>query len=140
MRKLLVFVLAYFIITMAWAYPWHMIWFHDLYLSWGAFTRSAPVMELGVAAILIQGLVIGYLYPRSNVRRAVGSSIVDGIKFNLVIGLMTYTAMGFAMAAKIEIEPVDDFLLYHTIFQFIQFTLTGTALGWIYRHQLNSGH
>lgn len=131
MKKIGLFLIAYFIITMAWAYPWHVIWFHDLYLSWGAMTRSHPIMPLGVAAILIQGLVIGYLYPFWD--KGYGNPIIQGIKFNLIIGLMTYTAMGFATAAKIQIEPVSDFLIYHTIFQFIQFTLTGAALGWVYR-------
>ncbi len=130
MKKIVPFTLAYFVITMAWAYPWHLIWFHDLYVSWGAVTRDHPIMPLGIAAILIQGLVIGYLYPffyRG------GNPILQGIKFNLIIGLMVYTAMGFATAAKIQIEPVSQFLLYHTVFQLIQFTATGAALGWIYR-------
>jgi hypothetical protein len=41
--------------------------------------------------------------------------------------------MGFATAAKFNIEPVMPFLIYHTVFQAIQFILTGTALGLIYR-------
>ncbi|PIW30520.1 MAG: hypothetical protein COW30_02220 [Rhodospirillales bacterium CG15_BIG_FIL_POST_REV_8_21_14_020_66_15] len=130
MKKIGLFVLAYFVLTMAWAYPWHVIWFHDLYVAWGAFTRGQPVMELGMAAILVQGLVIAHLYqfyPKS------GHPVLAGIKFNLIIGLMTYTAMGFATAAKFQIEPIPTFLAYHTVFQLVQFTLTGAALGWIYR-------
>jgi hypothetical protein len=130
MKKMALFTLAYFVITMAWAYPWHLIWFHDLYLSWGAMTREHPIMLLGIAAILIQGLVLSYLYPFFYKG---GQPILQGIKFNLIAGLLVYTAMGFAMAAKIQIEPVSQFLMYHTIFQLIQFTLTGAALGWIYR-------
>ncbi|MEJ2116662.1 MAG: DUF1761 domain-containing protein [Alphaproteobacteria bacterium] len=130
-KKLSLFVLAYFVITMAWAYPWHLIWFHDLYVEWGAFQRAEPIMSLGIAAILIQGLVIGYLYPFYN--KGEGNPIWRGIKFNLIIGLMTYTAMGFATAAKFNINPVLPFLIYHTVFQVIQFTLTGAALGLIYR-------
>ncbi|MFQ5443024.1 MAG: hypothetical protein ACE5EK_00265 [Nitrospinales bacterium] len=129
MKKIGLFTVAYFVITMAWAYPWHIIWFHDLYAEWGAITRVHPVIPLGIAAILIQGVVIGYIYPffyRS------GNPVFQGIKFNLIIGLMTYTAMGFATAAKIQIEPISTFLLYHTVFQFIQFVLTGAALGLIY--------
>lgn len=116
---------------MAWAYPWHIVFFHDLYVEWGAFQRAQPIMPLGIVAILIQGVVIGYLYPfyKSNENRP----IIGGIKFNLIIGLMTYTAMGFATAAKFQIEPISQFLIYHTIFQLIQFTLTGIALGFIYR-------
>lgn len=129
-KKLAIFVVAYFVITMGWAYPWHMIWFHELYVEWGAFQRTAPIMPLGIVAILTQGIVIGYLYRFYN--RGAYNPILRGIRFNLIIGLMTYTAMGFATAAKFNIDPVSQFLLYHTIFQFIQFTLTGAALGWIY--------
>lgn len=132
MKNLGLFVVAYFVITMAWAYPWHVIWFHDLYAELGAFTRAEPLMPLGVAAILIQGAVIGYLYPFFYKG---GNPVVQGIKFNLIIGLMTYTAMGFATAAKIQIEPVVTFLIYHTVFQLIQFTLTGAALGLVYRKE-----
>lgn len=39
MKKLGLFIIAYFVISMAWAYPWHMIWFHDLYVEWGAVQR-----------------------------------------------------------------------------------------------------
>jgi len=130
MKKIALFTLAYFVITMAWAYPWHLVWFHDLYLSWGAMTREHPIMLLGIAAILIQGVVLGYLYPFFYKG---GQPILQGIKFNLIAGLLVYTAMGFATAAKIQIEPVSQFLMYHTVFQLIQFTLTGAALGWIYR-------
>lgn len=135
MKKLSLFTIAYFVITMAWAYPWHVIWFHDLYAGWGAMTREHPIMLLGIAAIIIQGLVIGYLYPYFY--KSEKHPIAQGIKFNLIIGLMTYTAMGFATAAKIKIEPVTDFLLYHTAFQLIQFVLTGAALGFIYRNKTN---
>lgn len=130
-KQLALFVGAYFVITMSWAYPWHMVFFHDLYVEWGAFQRAAPIMPLGVAAIIIQGVVIGYLYPFYN--KGEGNLILSGIKFNLIVGLMTYTAMGFATAAKFNIEPVSLFLMYHTVFQAIQFILTGAALGFIYR-------
>lgn len=131
-KKLTSFVIAYFIITMAWAYPWHMVFFHDLYVEWGAFQRTEPIMQLGIAAILIQGIVIGYLYPYYKQNK--NNPILNGVKFNLIIGLMTYTAMGFATAAKFQIAPVSQFLIYHTIFQLIQFTLTGIVLGIIYKN------
>ncbi len=131
MKKAIFFLISYFVITMAWAYPWHLVWFHEQYIAWGAVTRVEPIIPLGVMAILVQGLVIGYLYPFYY--KGQGNPVLQGIKFNLIIGLMTYTAMGFATAAKIQIEPISQFLIYHTIFQLIQFTLTGAALGWIYR-------
>jgi hypothetical protein len=40
--------------------------------------------------------------------------------------------MVFATAAKFAIEPVGDFVLLATIFQFIQFTVVGAGIGWVY--------
>ena len=129
-KKLFLFLIAYFIITMAWAYPWHILWFHEKYVTWGAMTRENPIIPLGMLAIIIQGLVIGYLYPFYYKREK--NPLLQGVTFNLLIGLMTYTAMGFATAAKFDINPVSSFLLFHTVFQALQFTFTGLALGWIY--------
>jgi len=55
MKKLLFAVLSYFVITMLWAYPWHILWFHDLYQELGAITRDPPIIPLGIAAVVIQG-------------------------------------------------------------------------------------
>lgn len=114
---------------MAIAFPWHMIWFHELYQNIGAVTRPEPIIPLGMLAMLIQGVVIAYLYPfwyRG------GNPVFQGIKFNFIVGLLVYSVMGFATVAKTNINPVSTFLIYHTIFQFIQFSVTGAALGLIY--------
>ncbi len=131
MKNLILFTASYFVITMSWAYPWHLIWFHDLYVEWGAVQRAEPIIPLGIAAIVIQGLVIGYLYPFF--LKEEKSTIKKGVTFNLIIGLMVYTVMGFATAAKFAINPILPFLIYHTVFQFVQFALTGIALGLIYK-------
>lgn len=129
MKKFSLALTSYFVLTMLWAYPWHILWFHEIYAQLGAITRDTPIVPLGVLAIIIQGSVIAYLYPFYYRQ---GHPVIQGIKFSLIIGLMVYTAMGFATAAKIHIEPVSTFLAYHSIFQLIQFILTGTALGLIY--------
>ena len=131
MKKLFQFLLAYFTITMIWGYAWHLHLFNDLYAEWGAISRDKPIIIFGIIAIFIQGFVIAYLYPFY--KKGSKNPILRGIQFNLIIGLMTYSAMSFATAAKVRIEPVEQFLMYHTVFQLIQFTLTGAALGFIYR-------
>lgn len=128
-KKFVFATISFFVLTMATAYPWHLIWFHDLYLEIGAFTRPEPIVLLGMLAVATQGAVIAYLYPffyRD------GNPILQGIRFSLIIGLVVYSVMGFAMAAKIDINPISTFLIYGIIFQFIQFFITGTALGLIY--------
>ncbi|NIY84502.1 DUF1761 domain-containing protein [Vibrio hepatarius] len=129
MKKLLLATLSYFVLTMALAYPWHLIWFHDIYKEIGAVQREEPIMILGISSIIIQGLVIAYLYP---FYYKSGNPVFHGIKFSLLIGLMVYTVVVFANAAKFLIEPVSTFLLYGTAFSLLQFSVTGTALGLIY--------
>jgi len=114
---------------MAVAYPWHMVWLHDLYEGMGAFTRPEPIIPLGMLAMITQGIVIAYLYP---CYYKGGNPILQGIKFSLIIGAVVYSVMGFAMAAKIDINPISTFLFYSVIFQLIQFVLTGAALGFIF--------
>lgn len=48
------------------------------------------------------------------------------------MGLVVYSVMGFAMAAKIDINPISTYLIYNAAFQLIQFVITGAALGLIY--------
>ena len=127
--KILLATASYVVITMAVAYPWHMIWFHDLYDQMGAFTRAEPIILLGMLAMITQGMVIAYLYPYYFKG---GNPVLQGIKFSLIIGAVVYSVMGFAMVAKIEINPISTFLFYSVIFQIIQFVLTGAALGLIY--------
>ena len=128
-KKIALATLSYVVLSMAVAFPWHMIWFHDLYTQMGAVTRPEPIIPLGMLSMLIQGAVIAYLYPfwyRG------GNPVVQGIKFSFIAGLLIYTVMGFATVAKMNINPVSTFLIYHTVFQAIQFVITGAALGLIY--------
>jgi len=128
-QKIILSTITYLVITMSVAYPWHMIWFHELYLGIGAYTRSEPSIPMGMLAMITQGLVIAYLYP---FYYKGGTPIIQGIKFSLLMGTIVYSVMGFAMAAKIDINPISTFLLYSVIFQLLQCVLTGAALGLIY--------
>lgn len=129
MKIIILATLSYVVLTMAIAFPWHMIWFHDLYAGIGAHTRAEPIIPFGMLAMAIQGAVIAYLYP---FWYKGGNPVLHGIKFMLIAGLLIYTVMVFATAAKFEIKPVSTFLLYATAFQLIQFVITGAALGLIY--------
>jgi hypothetical protein len=120
---------SYSVLTMAIAYPWHMIWFHDFYKEMGAYTRGEPSIPLGMLSMAVQGVVIAYLYP---FWYQGGNPVVSGIKFSLIMGLVVYSVIGFAMAAKIDINPISTYLLFNAAFQFIQFVITGAALGLIY--------
>lgn len=128
-KKMLLAVTSYVALTMVIAYPWHMIWFHELYEGIGVYTRPEPNILLGMLSMLMQGVIIAYLYP---IYYQSGSPVIQGIKFSIIIGAIVYSVMGFAMAAKIDINPISTYLLYNLAFQFIQFVVTGAVLGLIY--------
>lgn len=131
-KKFLLSIVAYFILTMATAYPWHMVFFHEKYVAMGAFTRGQPIMPFGMLAIVLQAIVFAYFYPLFYKHVGGGSPILRGIQFGLFLGITVWTVMVFATAAKFAIEPIFDFVLLGTLFQFIQFTLVGGAIGMIY--------
>lgn len=126
-------VVGFFVATMAVAYPWHMLMFHEQYVAMGAFTRGEPIMPFGMLAIFLQGAVFAYFFPLFLRHKGGGNSIVRGIQFSLFLGLTVYSVMVFATAAKFRIEPVTEFVMFGTAFQFLQFLLVGVVLGLIHR-------
>ncbi len=136
--KLMIFsMFSFFAITMAVAYPWHMVLFETTYHAMGAFTREAPIMGFGMLAIVLQGWAIAFLFPYFYQNKN-DSPYKLGIQFSLIMGLLVYSVMVFATAAKFMIEPVWQFVAYGTAFQIIQFVSTGAALGWIHRKEITS--
>ena len=48
MKRLLVVLLCYIVLTFAWAYVWNLILFRDLYVSMaGGALRETPILALG---------------------------------------------------------------------------------------------
>ena len=125
-------IAAYFVLTMLVAYPWHILLFHEKYVAMGAFTRIDPIMPFGMLAVTLQGVVMAYFYPLFYRHVGGGAPIFRGVQFSLFMGLMVWTVMVFATAAKIKIEPVLDFVLLGTIFQLIQFIVVGVGIGLVY--------
>lgn len=89
-------------------------------------------MAFGVLAMVLQGIVFAYFYPLFNRHKGGGHPVLRGIQFSLFIGLTVWTVMVLATAAKFNIEPVIDFVLLGTAFQFLQFVLVGSVIGMIY--------
>lgn len=130
--KFILAVVAFFVVTMATAFPWHMVLFHDEYVAMGAFTREKPFMPFGMLAILLQAVVFAWFYPVFYRHVGGGHPVIRGIQFGLFLGLTVWSVMVFATAAKFAIEPIAEFVIYGTIFQFIQFSCVGASIGLVY--------
>lgn len=131
-KKFTLAVIGFVVISFALAAPWHLIWFHDKYVALGAFTRGEPIMPFGVLAMVLQGVVFAYFYPLFYKHKGGGHPAYRGIQFSLFMGLTVWTVMVLATAAKFNIEPVVDFVIFGTAFQILQFIFVGITLGTIY--------
>lgn len=129
MKKLLLSTLSYALITMAIAFPWHFTIFKDLYHSFGIYNRAEPIIPLGFLSMLIQGLILGYLYPKFYKD---GSHLREGLRFGLVMGAFLYSVSTLANAAKIDVSPMSTWLGIQAAFHLIQFAICGVVIGFIH--------
>ena len=92
--------------------------------------RAEPMIPLGIAAMVIQGLIMAWLYPMYAKDE---STIRKGIAFSWLIGgfLASYIVLG--EAGKYAIPSVTSWIVVEASAAFAQFTLFGVWLGLIHR-------
>ena len=129
MKKLFFATLAYSVITMLIAVPWHFIWFKELYHDLGIYNRTEPIVPLGFLTMILQGVVMALVYPRFYHG---GSHYKEAVKFSLLMGVFLYSVSTLANAAKIEVNPMSTWIGVQAAFHLIQFLAAGLALGFVY--------
>lgn len=124
--RFLLTALCYIIPTMVLGYTWHLIIFAELYDSLGIYNRHEPVIPLGFTSMIIQGLIIAYLYPfyaKGNYQ------FMAAIKFSLIMGLFLFSVSTLANGAKIVVSDMQTWLLIQVAFTIIQFGMAGVLMG-----------
>jgi hypothetical protein len=129
MKKILLATLGYAIVTFALAVPWHFVLFHDVYAELGAYKLEQPIFALGMTAMLVQGVVIAYLFQfyHRGVR-----PFREGIGFAMIMGVYMYTLSTVAFAAKTPVTSLPTWFTVQFGFHFLQFLLAGVVLGFVY--------
>lgn len=130
--KLTLTALAYIIPTMFLGYVWHFTIFKDLYESLGIYNRTEPIIPLGFFSMIVQGVIIAYLYPyyaKGN------SSIKKAVVFSLTLGLFLFSVSTLANAAKIVVLSMSEWLLVQFAFHLLQFLVAGLLIGLVNRKQ-----
>jgi hypothetical protein len=128
MKKVVLSTLAYSVVTMVIAAPWHLVWFKDLYGSLGIYNRTHPIIPLGFLSMIIQGIVMAVIYPRYYKG---GSHYKEAVKFSLLMGIFLFSISTMANAAKIEVASMTIWFGIQSVFHFIQFMAVGVALGFV---------
>jgi hypothetical protein len=127
--------LAYIVPTMFLGYVWHLIIFKDLYDSLSIYNRSEPIIPLGFFSMILQGLIMAYLYPfYAREKSTVGKAVV----FSLLLGLFLFSVSTLANAAKIQVTSMTQWLLIQTAFHLLQFVIAGLLIGLVNRQQQDS--
>jgi len=121
--------LGYAVVTLILGMVWHFVWFHDLYHQLGIYNRQEPIIPLGMLSMLIQGLILAYLYPFFY---QAGHPVTQGIKYGLLMGLYLYSVSTLANAAKIMVTSMPVWLGIQALFHTIQFVLAGALIGLAY--------
>ena len=128
--KFTLIALSYIVPTMLIGYVWHLIVFKDLYDSLGIYNRAQPIIPLGFFSMILQGLIMAYLYPFYAGER---STIGKAVAFSLVIGLFLFSVSTLANAAKIHVTSMTKWLLIQTAFHLLQFIVAGLLIGLVAR-------
>lgn len=128
--KIVVGTLAYLGITFPLAFVWHLVLFKPTYERLGYFSRDEPIIAFGFLAILLQGAILSFIYPR----QCRGKTILAGAgTLALVMGGYHWTTHVLAEAAKHPIEPLTTWFGLETTYLAIQFCAGGLALALVWR-------
>jgi len=87
---------AYTLVTFPLAVAWHVVIFKEQYQVFGYF-EGEPSFAIGLLTIIIQGLVLSFLFPFVSFQ---GRGVVRGVKFSILIGLFFWTSHVLAFVAK----------------------------------------
>lgn len=128
-RKFILATIVYAAVTMTHGFTWHFNFFPEVYAQLGIYNREPPIIPLGFSSMLIQGLIMAYLYPRYY---RGGQPLAEGIKFGLLMGLFLFSVSTLANAAKIQVSSMSTWLTIQAAFHLIQFVITGAGIGLVY--------
>jgi len=134
-KKFTLATLGYVVVTFALAFPWHLIWFKDSYHSLGVYTRENPIFAFGIGSMVLQGLILAYLYPFFYKGT---HPILTGIRFGLLMGVFLWSVSVLAFAAKTDVNSLATFFTLSTLFHLIQFVAAGALIGWIFRTKMSA--
>lgn len=122
--------LGYVLATFAGGAVWHLLFFQAKYVELQIFTRiEDPVIPLGLSAIVIQGAILAYLYPRVSRWQ---NPAIEGVRFGLLVGALFATSAVLAEAAKNYVASLGTWVVLEGSYYLLQFALSGLVIGLAY--------
>lgn len=125
-------VAAYLVPSFAIAYVWHLVMFAPVYDALRMY-RPDPIIPLGLASMVIQGIVFSWAYPRLFPNRS-GAVLKPGLGYGLALGILSWSFTTLAVAAKNVMMSVPTYLQLETGFTLMQFLVVGPLIALAYRN------
>ena len=122
-------VLAYLLPTFPLGYFWHLKTFRAQYDSLGLY-RDSVVIPMGLAAMILQGLIFAWAYPRLFDR---ADWLASGLGFAAIFGILGWSFMVLPVAAKYRMASVRRFIALETGFTVLQYLVCGLLIALVYR-------
>jgi hypothetical protein len=129
-------VVAYMVPTFPLGYAWHLQLFQDRYRALELY-RPEVLIPLGVASMLIQGVIFAWMYPklfstrRSDFHRS-------SIQFFIVFASLAWSFTTLPVAAKYQMSSVPAFFALETGFTVVQFLVVSPLISLAWRDRLDS--
>ena len=128
-KKFTYAAIAYIVLTFAIAASWHLVIFKDICDQLGIFTRKEPIIPLGIASMIMQAIVLSYLYPRYY---RGGSILKEGLIFGALTGVLMASIAVFAEAGKQQVTSLPFWLVFESACYLLQFSISGVVIAKIY--------
>lgn len=127
-KAFLLGAVAYAAIAFPLAYWWHLVAFADVYQQLRFVTLPEPIIPLGLAAIVLQGVILSATFQFYHPGRA---SIASGLRFAALVGSLFWSGVVLAHVAKHDVGSPPMFVAMETGYFLLHFGLFGLVLGWI---------
>jgi hypothetical protein len=122
--------LAYIGPTFPLGYLWHLSTFKAQYDALAMY-RADLIIPLGLASMIIQGLLFAWLY-RKLFSTARDRWMKSAMQFFMIFATLAWSFLVLPAAAKYNMTSVSQFILLETTFTIIQYAVTAPliALAW----------
>jgi hypothetical protein len=125
MSRVFIFnLLAYLVPTFLLGYLWHLKLFARVYQRLAIY-RDNIIIPFGFTAILLQGGIFAWAYPRLV---AAPQALSSGLGFAAALAVLSWTFTTLAVGAKHHMGSVPRFLRIETGFTVVQFLIVGPLL------------
>ena len=92
--------------------------------------RTEPLLQFGVLAMLIQGSILSVLYAKTSNSP---HTVISAVGFSWLMGGFLVSYIAFSEAAKYTVPSVTSWIGVEMASGFVQFTVFGILLGFVYR-------